>query len=242
MSTELERLESALLETGMMNQTFIDWIRTGQVDAEYVAAALSNFRRAMHPPKPEVKDRYVLGFVFSQACDRVLLIWKNRPAWQKDKLNGIGGKIEAGETPKQAMEREFTEETMFVGWSKSELFELHATDKIDWQLVGRRHREATVDRQDGSYEMFVFAGFLPDVRMAVYDGLWKYTEDFATHWDLTTSEEPNKEEVIALPLNREILSRRGVPGLAWTVDIALQGLRENFYFDVEDPMNYGEDE
>ena len=54
---------------------------------------------------------YVLGFAFSQNKQNVLLIKKNRPAWQAGKLNGVGGKIEEGETPAQAMVREFEEET-----------------------------------------------------------------------------------------------------------------------------------
>src|SRR5690606_19747163 len=33
-----------------------------------------------------------------------------RPAWQAGKLNGVGGKIEPGETPADAMRREFREE------------------------------------------------------------------------------------------------------------------------------------
>ena len=242
MNTETKRLESALLETGMMNQTFIDWIRTGQVDGAHVKAALTNFKRAMNPPTPMYKDRYVLGFVFSEACDRVLLMWKNRPAWQAGKLNGIGGKIEAGETAQHAMEREFTEETMFLGWSPNEIGNFVPTDTINWQMVGRRHRPALVDYQEGSYEMFVFAGFMPDVRMAVYDMMRTYSTDLATHWDATTKDMPNREEVIALPLNLTILDRRGVPGLAWTVDISLKAMRENFRFDVEDPPQYGDDE
>jgi 8-oxo-dGTP diphosphatase len=53
---------------------------------------------------------YVLGFAFDETLKRVALIVKARPAWQKDKLNGLGGKIEEGETPLQAMTREFREE------------------------------------------------------------------------------------------------------------------------------------
>ena len=53
--------------------------------------------------------KYVLGFIFD-ASERVLLIEKQRPAWQAGKLNGIGGKIEAREKPVAAMVREAFEE------------------------------------------------------------------------------------------------------------------------------------
>jgi 8-oxo-dGTP diphosphatase len=51
---------------------------------------------------------YVIGFLIKD--DKVALIEKNRPEWQKGLLNGIGGHIEPGETPFQAMVREFEEE------------------------------------------------------------------------------------------------------------------------------------
>ena len=55
--------------------------------------------------------KYVLGFVFNESLDKIALIRKNRPAWQKGLLNGIGGKIEADELTLDAMTREFEEET-----------------------------------------------------------------------------------------------------------------------------------
>ena len=54
---------------------------------------------------------YTLGFFFSEDRKRVALIRKTKPAWQSGRLNGIGGKVEAGETPHQTMVREFREET-----------------------------------------------------------------------------------------------------------------------------------
>jgi len=54
---------------------------------------------------------YVVGFLFDPHAFHVALIRKLRPEWQKGCLNGIGGKIESGESPKEAMIREFTEET-----------------------------------------------------------------------------------------------------------------------------------
>src|SRR4051794_33252789 len=59
---------------------------------------------------PSIVQEYVCGFLFSPDRTRVLLIRKRRPAWQAGKLNGLGGKIEAGETPLEAMRREFREE------------------------------------------------------------------------------------------------------------------------------------
>lgn len=55
--------------------------------------------------------KYVAGFMFNATKDAVALIRKSKPSWQKGLLNGVGGKIEDGETPEFAMMREFCEET-----------------------------------------------------------------------------------------------------------------------------------
>ena len=55
--------------------------------------------------------RYVVGFMFNIDRTRVALIRKQRPDWQRGRLNGIGGHIELDETAWQAMVREFREET-----------------------------------------------------------------------------------------------------------------------------------
>lgn len=54
---------------------------------------------------------YVTGFLFSLDCTQVVLIQKNKPAWQAGKWNGVGGKVEEGESWGQCMSREFEEET-----------------------------------------------------------------------------------------------------------------------------------
>jgi 8-oxo-dGTP diphosphatase len=56
-------------------------------------------------------NRYVLGFMFDEKFEKVLLVRKQKPAWQKGLLNGPGGKIENPETAIGAMVREFKEET-----------------------------------------------------------------------------------------------------------------------------------
>jgi len=56
---------------------------------------------------------YVVGFMFDAKMNQVALIRKNKPKWQSGLLNGIGGKIENGETSLAALMREFWEEAGF---------------------------------------------------------------------------------------------------------------------------------
>lgn len=56
-------------------------------------------------------QKYCLGFAFNNDKNKIVLILKQKPSFLKDKYNGIGGKIEEGETSEKAMEREFLEET-----------------------------------------------------------------------------------------------------------------------------------
>lgn len=53
---------------------------------------------------------YCLGFCFDNPSKHVVLISKEKPEWQKGKINGVGGKIRLKETALQAMIREFEEE------------------------------------------------------------------------------------------------------------------------------------
>lgn len=80
--------------------------------------------------------RYVVGFLFTEDFYSMALIRKARPEWQRNLLNGIGGKVELGETEYTAMVREFHEET-------GALVE-------DWTLFART-------RWDGGYVDYFFS-------------------------------------------------------------------------------------
>lgn len=68
-----------------------------------------------------LKMKYVLGFVFI-GNDKILLQLKNRGGdYLNGKLNGLGGKIEEGESAISAMAREYFEETgdnRYLDWHK----------------------------------------------------------------------------------------------------------------------------
>ena len=92
-------------------------------------------------------NRYVLGFAFTEEATSVLLVRKNRPDWQKGKLNGIGGKIKIRETPIAAINREaFEGAGIKVSWqhkgvikgtnnagSEFECHVFYAYEDFEWQ-------------------------------------------------------------------------------------------------------------
>ncbi len=79
------------------------------------------------------KKQYVASFIFNSSLTKVLLIHKNRPDWQKGKMNGVGGKIEPGEQPIQAIVREVWEESGLKISGKE--WDLFAEEQgIDWKV------------------------------------------------------------------------------------------------------------
>lgn len=68
--------------------------------------------------------------IYCVASDKkFLIVEKDRPAWQKGKLNLPGGKVEPGETSLQAANRELLEETGL--WSTPKPTDKHIRDNMD---------------------------------------------------------------------------------------------------------------
>jgi 8-oxo-dGTP diphosphatase len=82
---------------------------------------------------------YACGFLFSLDRQRVLLIRKRRPAWQAERLNGVGGKIEPGESPAEAMRREFREEANLDIRDWQEVLTLSGPDDAGSGIAWRGH-------------------------------------------------------------------------------------------------------
>lgn len=65
----------------------------------------------MSSSSPDRHLVYVLALLFTADAERVVLMRRTRPAWQAGRVNALGGKLMAGETPADAARREVMEET-----------------------------------------------------------------------------------------------------------------------------------
>jgi 8-oxo-dGTP diphosphatase len=109
---------------------------------------------------------FVVGFAFDD-LGRVALVRKARPAWQAGKLNGIGGHIEPGESPVDAMDREFMEETgvlLFRDWRRCGLM-THGTNQIWVFTTTNRFVRNVKSMTDETVSLFTLSGLSgrPDI-------------------------------------------------------------------------------
>jgi 8-oxo-dGTP diphosphatase len=103
--------------------------------------------------------QYVAGLLYSDDGMRVALILKNRPSWQAGLYNAIGGKVELGETPLVAMNREFIEEAgVDIEWNPRitlegpdyavHLFSCHSTEAMTYLTTRTDEIVEVVDAYD----------------------------------------------------------------------------------------------
>jgi len=79
---------------------------------------------------------YSCGLIFNEDKTQVLLIRKNRPQWQAGMFNGIGGKVEEGESALECMIRESHEETTIKDENWRSIACLHGADfRVDFFAI-----------------------------------------------------------------------------------------------------------
>jgi 8-oxo-dGTP pyrophosphatase MutT (NUDIX family) len=79
------------------------------------------------------RQHYCVGFALEEDFSRVALLMKDHPERQAGKLNGCGGKVEEGETPVQAMVREFKEE-LGTDSEESDWYNFATLETTHWKL------------------------------------------------------------------------------------------------------------
>lgn len=104
--------------------------------------------------------KYVLGIVINKEKNKVLLIRKTNPEWQRGLLNAIGGKIELEELPISAMVREFEEETGLK------------TSPSSWKELGTQGNEHYI-----MYIYYMFSDIIFDAKSTTEEEVGVYDID-----------------------------------------------------------------
>lgn len=94
---------------------------------------------------------YVVGYMLRPSREEVLLLCKQHPEYQKGKWNGVGGKIEAGESSIAAMVREFHEEAGVL------------TTQRDWEHFATLHSTRPDAGSGGTgYTIYLFRSIVEE--------------------------------------------------------------------------------
>jgi 8-oxo-dGTP diphosphatase len=118
--------------------------------------------------------QYTLGFVFNHRIGhggvhapptQVLLIQKAKPAWQAGRMNGLGGKLEKGESFAQCGAREVEEESRRPGAAAGERGAIDVAPE-EWRHFGvLRGAEVYHHEASASFEIHLFSAFVPFEKM-----------------------------------------------------------------------------
>ena len=111
--------------------------------------------------------KYTIGALFTPDLEQILLIQKNRPDWQKGRLNLPGGHIEDYEMPSTCVSREFEEETGLI------------IPAFRWTSIGRI-------QNDGNYYVefltAIYKGETKDIIQHTDEQiLWSFTNNIPAH-------------------------------------------------------------
>jgi len=97
---------------------------------------------------------FTLGFIFDSSHKKVLLVHKQKPEWQKGKINGIGGKLEDGESHVACISRETREESCLIIPEDAWVFLGLLSTKNSWRIhtYMTTYEGEMTDAQKGDHE------------------------------------------------------------------------------------------
>ncbi len=103
-----------------------------------------------------MKKHYVVTFLFTPDLQKVWLIEKQKPEWQKGCLNGIGGKIEDYEAPKD-------EGNIIIKYNKMKKYQENNEFFEDEVLLAKATKDAYLDQEYNEFEEAVKSGKITEM-------------------------------------------------------------------------------
>jgi len=114
---------------------------------------MSTAKELKQNKKKVSRTKYVVGFMLDPTLSKVVLIRKAKPEWQAGLLNGVGGKVGdniPGETPEQAIHREFKEEAGLdnLDWKPYLTLQTPHSELYFFRAIGNVHGAQTQTEED----------------------------------------------------------------------------------------------
>lgn len=107
------------------------------------------------------KNKHVIGFITN--ANRIMLIEKKKPAWQKGMFNGVAGQILEDEDPAQAISREAQAQTGLSGLRWTEIFMKNKEEDVFYLNAETSTLEFNRFKKDAAEDIHVFSiEVLPD--------------------------------------------------------------------------------
>jgi len=137
------------------------------------------------------KRKYVVGFLFDPTLSLVVLIRKLRPGFQAGLLNGVGGKVELGETGYQAINREFFEEAGIpdLPWKHYLTLNTPNSHLEFFSAIGNVHNVTTIlDEEVAVYEVLDVmdrCDTMPNIRWCIQMARSLYFGERASGFEVT---------------------------------------------------------
>ena len=111
---------------------------------------------------------YVHALLFTPDRARVVLMHKTRPAWQAGRVNALGGKLLAGESPADAARREVLEE---AGVDVRDWEEFLVWDDPVYRMHAVRAFDASAERARTAEDQEVFLSSVDTLPRELIDNL-----------------------------------------------------------------------
>lgn len=151
---------------------------------------------------------YTVGFVFDKNLQKVLLVHKLSPPWQKGKLNGLGGKKEFGEKSIDCIVREVKEEASVTISKKNWIYIgriQEGESLVDFYITKTNHPHNFKSVEKEKVEWFNLkelpANIMPNLTWLIPFAVDKFRNSNLKNFTVNYEKDEDRMEISIIPIN-----------------------------------------